>query len=154
MCSFHPEHFLSSHSLPHESHLTEKNNVAFEVYDVLDWYFNFIRVLSHALSSPPILSCAAKYELFSKSRALAEAGLSLLQALVFGSTSPDRCQISICIIICSVLKGNLAPKFYGSANCNNQCFIVSWKRKKRKNSNNSFFFFNSFSNSQSVTNSK
>lgn len=135
MCSFYPEHFLSSHSLPHESHLTAKNNVAFEVYDVLDWYFNFIRVLSHALSSPPILSCAAKYELFSKSRALAEAGLSLLQALVFGSTSPDRCQISICIIICSVLKGNLAPKFYGSANCNNQCFIVSWKRKKEKKKN-------------------
>lgn len=55
------------------------------------------------------------------------------------STPPvDHCQITICIMICSAQKGKLTPKFYGSAGCNNQCFIgytkekylqQSWRRK-------------------------
>lgn len=45
------------------------------------------------------------------------------------SPPADHCQITICIIICSAQKRKLTPKFYGSTNCNNQCFIGYTKAK-------------------------
>ena len=41
----------------------------------------------------------------------------------------DHCQITICIIICSAQRRKLTPKFYGSTNCDNQCFIGYTKGK-------------------------
>lgn len=49
---------------------------------------------------------------------------------VFVSISPDQWQLFICIIICSGLKRKLTPKFHGSANDNNQCFITYAKKKR------------------------
>lgn len=47
---------------------------------------------------------------------------------VFESISLDQWQLFICIIICSGLKRKLTPKFHGSPNCNNQCFITYAKQ--------------------------
>lgn len=50
-------------------------------------------------------------------------------SLSFSTPPADHCQITICIIICSAQKRKLTPKFYGSTNCNNQCFIGYTKAK-------------------------
>lgn len=57
--------------------------------------------------------------------------LSNFRVHVFVSISLDQWQLFICIIICSGLKRKLTPKFHGSPDCNNQCFITYAKQNLR-----------------------
>lgn len=81
----------------------------------------------------------AEDELFPKEPGISKVGMSPLwqpphprtHSLPpsFSTPPADHCQITICIIICSAQKRKLTPKFYGSTNCNNQCFIGYTKGK-------------------------
>lgn len=105
------------------------------------WYFNFYfkRVVVTLACSGPTLICTPslqKMNSFQRNQALGKVGMSPLwqpppsnththntHSLSFSTPPADHCQITICIIICSAQKRKLTPKFYGSTNCNNQCFI-------------------------------
>lgn len=104
------------------------------------WYFNFYfkRVAVTLACTGPLWYARhpAEDELFPKEPGIRRSWnvtppplTHTTHSLSFSTPPADHCQITICIIICSAQKRKLTPKFYGSTNCNNQCFIAYTKAK-------------------------